>query len=83
MLRQVLTVKYTPTHLIFGHGRTRLKMPAATRLTRQRRHSMRQQIKAADQEVGDTVDNSTANNTTANATTTTTTTALHNKRVLK
>ncbi|KAG0713559.1 Phospholipase D2 [Chionoecetes opilio] len=68
--------------------RTRLRMPAATRVTRQRRQSMRQQIKAADQEVvGDTVDGGTTNTAahTTNATTSNTTpsSAVQNKRVLK
>lgn len=78
-VRQVATL-----HSMLLLLRTRLKMPAATRSTRQRRYSMRQQIKAADQQVGDTVDSTTDNNTTANATSAATTTTAHNnKRVLK
>ncbi|XP_063885233.1 phospholipase D1-like isoform X2 [Scylla paramamosain] len=67
--------------------RTRLRMPAATRVTRQRRQSMRQQIKVADQEVEDTVDTSitTDTSTTKAAPPTTTNSAAppQNKRLLK
>ncbi|XP_045123947.1 phospholipase D1-like isoform X2 [Portunus trituberculatus] len=67
--------------------RTRLRMPAASRITRQRRQSMRQQIKAADQEVEDTVDSSITTNTntakTASTVNTNSAASPNNKRLLK